>query len=137
MTTARIKINIGNITVEIEAPIDKIEEAVKNTINAIKVAEPTASQTPSKPSRKPITCKSAVSELIETGWMDEGRSLAEVVAELGRRGFFYDATAVAHVLLDLVREGVLERMGEPRRYLYVVREQAKKSVQMSEEDSTK
>ncbi|MEM1947972.1 MAG: hypothetical protein QXF45_04000 [Candidatus Caldarchaeum sp.] len=137
MTTAKIKINIGNVTVEIEAPVDKIEEAVKNTINAIKAAEPQTTQTPAKPPRKPVTCKTAVLELVETGWMDEGRSLGEVSAELGRRGYLYDATAVAHVLLDLVREGVLERLGEPRRYLYVTRQPAKKSIQVSGEDSTK
>ncbi|MCX8202111.1 MAG: hypothetical protein N3H84_08450, partial [Candidatus Caldarchaeum sp.] len=104
MSTAKVKINIGSITVEIEAPIDKIEEAVKNTIAAIKTAEP--QQTSKQPAvqRKPVTCKRAVLELVEDGWMNNGRTLSEVVSELERRGFSYDTTAVAHVLLDLVRE---------------------------------
>ena len=37
------------------------------------------------------------------------------------RGYSFDVTAVAHVLLELVREEVLDREGSPRRYLYVER----------------
>ncbi|MEM0349139.1 MAG: hypothetical protein QXE96_07155 [Candidatus Caldarchaeum sp.] len=118
-TTAKIKINIGNITVEIEAPVDKIEEAVKNTIAAIRSTEPATTPQPQTQTRKPITCKRAVEELLADGWLQTGRTLAEVVSELERRGFLYDTTAVAHVLLDLVREGKLERVGEPRRYIYL------------------
>ncbi|MDW8083587.1 MAG: hypothetical protein RMI49_00070 [Candidatus Caldarchaeum sp.] len=135
MSTAKVKINIGNVTVEIEAPIEKIEEAVKNTILAIRAAEPYAPPKEMPAQRKPSTCKKAVLELIEAGWLNVGRTLSEVSAELERRGFLYDTTAVAHVLLDLVREGVLERVGEPRRYVYVVRGVALSSSQISGENS--
>ncbi|BAJ51371.1 conserved hypothetical protein [Candidatus Caldarchaeum subterraneum] len=134
MTTAKIKINIGNITVEIEAPVDKIEEAVKNTIAAIRSTEQATPQ-PQTQTRKPVTCKKAVEDLLADGWLQTGRTLAEVVSELERRGFLYDTTAVAHVLLDLVREGKLERVGEPRRYIYLAK---KTSVtQRLEENSTR
>jgi hypothetical protein len=38
---------------------------------------------------------------------------------MGRRGYHFDRTAVAHALTDLVREGLLTRMGEARGYRYV------------------
>jgi len=135
LTTAKIKINIGNVTVEIEAPVDKIEEAVKNTIAAIRSTEPTAPTQPQTQTRKPITCKKAVEDLLADGWLQTGRTLAEVVSELERRGFLYDTTAVAHVLLDLVREGKLERVGEPRRYIYLAKKTP--ATQRLEENSTR
>lgn len=137
MTTAKIKITVGSVTVELEAPIDKIEEAVKNTIAAIRATEqPFLSKEITGP-RKPATCKKAVLDLVEDGWLNTGRTLSEVSAELDRRGFSYDTTAVAHVLLDLVREGILERLGEPRRYVYVVRDVTLKNSQISGGDSTR
>jgi len=38
---------------------------------------------------------------------------------MARRGFQYDRTAVAHALIDLVKDGVLNREGIPRRYQYI------------------
>lgn len=117
MTTTKIKITVGNTTVEIEAPLEGLEEAVRNVLSALRT-EPPAQQSKPQQSRRPMTCRAVVQELVENGWMSAGRTLSEVVAELERRGYIYDSTAVAHVLLDLVRSGVLERVGEPRRYVY-------------------
>jgi len=116
MTTTKIKITVGNTTVEIEAPLEGLEEAVRNVLSALRTEPP--SQHRPLPSRRSMTCRTVVQELVESGWMSAGRTLSEVVAELERRGYIYDSTAVAHVLLDLVRSGVLERVGEPRRYVY-------------------
>jgi hypothetical protein len=41
-----------------------------------------------------------------------------VHSEMARKGYHYDRTAVAHALIDLVRENVLTREGPPRRYQY-------------------
>ena len=65
------------------------------------------------------TCKGIIERLWNEGWFSVGRSLGEVHGEMGRRGFHYDRTAVAHGLVDLVKEGVLTRLGRPRRYSYV------------------
>ncbi|MEM2237587.1 MAG: hypothetical protein QXR26_02780 [Candidatus Caldarchaeum sp.] len=137
MSQAKIKITIGNTTVEVEAPIEKLEEAVRNVLNALKASDQAQQPKPAQ-QRKAITCRKAVEELVKAGWMKTGRTLSEVVAELERRGFFYDTTAVAHVLLDLVRSGVLERVGETRRYVYT---EASKAVlektQTEADDSAK
>jgi len=38
--------------------------------------------------------------------------------EMARLGFQYDRTAVAHALIDLVKDNILTREGKPRRYQY-------------------
>jgi hypothetical protein len=43
---------------------------------------------------------------------------SEAHSEMARRGFHYDRTAVAHALIDLVKDGILTRQGKPRRYQY-------------------
>jgi hypothetical protein len=53
------------------------------------------------------------------GWFASPRLLSEVHDELSRRGYHYDRTAVAHTLVDLVREGTLFRDGSMRNYRYV------------------
>ena len=47
------------------------------------------------------------------------RTLSEVHEEMARRGYHYDRTAVAHALVDLVREGTLFRDGVMRNYRYI------------------
>ncbi|MDW7978879.1 MAG: hypothetical protein RMH74_08765 [Candidatus Caldarchaeum sp.] len=136
METIKVRITTPTATVEVEAPADKIEEAVKNVLNALKTAEPQPTTKPTPP-KKLITCRKAVEELVNSGWLKTGRNLSEVVAELERRGFLYDTTAVAHVLLDLVRLGLLERVGEPRKYVYIQPAKRPEPSSQMAEDSTR
>jgi hypothetical protein len=53
------------------------------------------------------------------GWFAQPKALSEVHEEMSRRGYHYDRTAVAHTLVDLVREGTLFRDGSMRNYRYV------------------
>ena len=122
----KVEVVIGPATVRVEAPPDKLEEAVRNAISALKTAlpqlgsdleKPVAKH--EKPRRKPLpTCSGLLRGLIEEGWFDQPRTLSEVVQELAKRGYHYDSTAVSHSLLDLVRERALIREGAPRRYTY-------------------
>ena len=122
----KVEIVIGPATVRIEAPPDKLEEAVRNAISALKTALPQLGsrlEKPmakmEKPKRKPLpTCSGLLRGLIEEGWFDQPRTLSEVVQELAKRGYHYDSTAVSHSLLDLVRERALIREGAPRRNTY-------------------
>jgi len=118
LTNVKIKITMGEATVELEAPVEHIEEAVKKVLSALKTAEPSATEKESVPRKSSPTCRAVVEELVSEGWFKSGRTLSETANELKRRGFLYDTTAIAHVLLDLVRERILTRVGEPRRYLY-------------------
>jgi hypothetical protein len=113
---------IGDIEFEIEAQPDQIQTAVdrilstitdrlKNT-NLAKVAERPA------PLPRAETCKGVIQKLWEENWFSEPRGLDDVHTELARRGFHYDRTAVAHALVDLVKDNILTRIGKPRRYQY-------------------
>lgn len=125
----RVEIVIGPATVRVEAPPDQIEEAVRNAVAALRSALPElgaeaslAGSTMAKPEkarRKPApTCSELIRGLVDEGWFDQPRTLSEVVQEIAKRGYNYDSTAVAHSLLDLVRERALMREGVPRRYIY-------------------
>ncbi len=65
------------------------------------------------------TCKGLIEQLWHEGWFVDEHNLAEVHEELSRRGYNYDRTAVSHALTDLVREGILSRVGSARVYRYI------------------
>ncbi|HIQ29886.1 MAG TPA: hypothetical protein EYH45_04910 [Candidatus Caldiarchaeum subterraneum] len=122
MNNVKVRITIGNTTVEIEAPPEKLEEAVKQVVSAIKATQPQEESRVLTERRvaKNVTCRGIVEELLQEGWFNTPRSLAEVSSEMARRGYNYDRTAIAHVLLDMVRMGLLVREGEARNYVYSV-----------------
>jgi hypothetical protein len=118
----RVKMKVGDIEFEIEAQPDQIQTAVdrilatvterlKNT-NLAQVAERQA------PPPRAETCKGVIQKLWEENWFTEPRGLDDVHTELARKGFHYDRTAVAHALVDLVKDNILTRIGKPRRYQY-------------------
>lgn len=113
---------IGDIEFEIESQEDQMQTAVdrilttvterlKNT-NLSKVTERHA------PLPRAETCRGIIHKLWEENWFNQPRGLDGVHTELARKGFHYDRTAVAHALVDLVKENILTRIGKPRRYQY-------------------
>jgi hypothetical protein len=116
----KVKMKVGNVEFEIEGTVDQANEAVGKFLQTVteKLKEtPLISGQEATPSRE--TCKVIIQRLWEEGWFASGRGLGEVHSEMARRGFHYDRTAVAHALIDLVKDGVLNREGHPRRYQYV------------------
>jgi SOS response regulatory protein OraA/RecX len=114
----KVKLNVGGVEVEIEAPVDQLEESVRRVVAAL--AEGKArEERPAQESRRQLTCRQVVERLVSEGFFREPKTLSEVYQEVKRRGYSFDATAVAHVLLELVREEALDREGSPRRYQYV------------------
>ncbi|MEM1785639.1 MAG: hypothetical protein QW805_05460 [Candidatus Bathyarchaeia archaeon] len=117
----RLKMRVGEIEFEIECQEDQLQSAVDRILSAITQKLKEISATPverfTSPSRAE-TCKGVIQSLWEEGWFITPRSLGEVHNEMARRGFHYDRTAVAHALIDLVKEGILTREGKPRRYQY-------------------
>ena len=115
-----VKMKIGEIEFEIEcqeeqlqATVDKILSTVTEKLKDTRLmTERTASQPRAE------TCKSLIQKLWQDGWFVSSRGLGEVHSEMARRGFHYDRTAVAHALIDLVKDGILTRQGKPRRYQY-------------------
>ncbi|HDJ25989.1 MAG TPA: hypothetical protein ENF34_01570 [Candidatus Bathyarchaeota archaeon] len=120
----RVKVRVAGMEFEIEAPPDKIQEAVDQVLSvALKhratAPGPKVHEAVGVGPVEPTTCKGLLRALWREGWFATPRRLGEVHEELARRGWHYDRTAVAHALLDLVREDVLTRQGRPRHYRYV------------------
>jgi len=116
----RVKMKIGEIEFEIEcqeeqlqATVDKILSTVTERLKGTSILTERAAPQP-----RAETCKGLIQKLWEEEWFATPRNLGEVHNEMARRGFHYDRTAVAHALIDLVKDGILTREGKPRRYQY-------------------
>jgi len=132
-STVRLKISVGNVDFEIECNVKEIRDVVDNVLAAVAERSiggnlPNIGRSNTTIPSRGETCKSIILGLWEEGWFDNGRSLSDVHGEMGRRGFHYDRTAVAHALVDLVREGILTRIGRPRRYRYLQKRPPPKKV---------
>jgi len=118
----RVKMKIGEIEIEIESQEDQLQSAVNKILSAVtdKLKDTRLATVAERPSSSPRaeTCKGVIQKLWEENWFDRPRGLGEVHSEMARRGFHYDRTAVAHALIDLVKDGILTREGKPRRYQY-------------------
>ena len=117
----RVKMKIGEIEFEIESQEDQIQGAVDKILQTVterlKNANVGMNERQASVPRAE-TCRGIIQKLWEENWFNEPKSLEEVHAELARKGFHYDRTAVAHALVDLVKDNILTRIGKPRRYQY-------------------
>jgi hypothetical protein len=117
----RLKMKVGNIEFEIECQEDQLKNAVEQILSTVtqqaKIV-PTITEPSLRPPARAETCKGVIIKLWEEGWFSTPRSLGDVHSEMAKRGFHYDRTAVAHALIDLVKENILTRNGRPRRYRY-------------------
>jgi len=116
----RVKMKIGEIEFEIECQEDQLQPTVDKILSTVtdKMKEiPSIAERPMQHARAE-TCKGIIQKLWEESWFSVPKGLSDVHAELARRGFHYDRTAVAHALIDLVKDGILTREGKPRRYQY-------------------
>ena len=116
----RVKMKVGNLEFEIECQQDQLEESVKKILSTVTTysKEPIILSERPLPQPRAETCKSLIQQLWSEGWFSSSRGLGEVHSEMARKGFHYDRTAVAHALVDLMKEGLLTREGRPRRYRY-------------------
>ena len=118
----RVKMKIGDIEFEIEAQPDQIQTAVDRILTTIteRLKNTNLAQVAERPAPLPRaeTCRGVIHKLWEENWFSQPRGLDDVHTELARKGFHYDRTAVAHALVDLVKDNILTRIGKPRRYQY-------------------
>jgi len=119
----RLKLKIGNVEAEIECEEDQLKGAVEQFLTAVqsqseKLAVVTTAPRKEVPIKKD-TCKSLLVGLWQEGWFSVSRTLGEVHEEMSRRGYHYDRSAIAHTLVDIMREGYLTRDGAARQYTYV------------------
>ena len=118
----KVKMKIGEIEFEIESQEDQIQNTVDKILQAVtdRLKNTNLSQVTERqnPPPRAETCKGLIQKLWEENWFSEPKGLEDVHSELARRGFHYDRTAVAHALVDLVKDNILTRIGKPRRYQY-------------------
>jgi len=117
----RLKMKVGNIEFEIECQEAQLKNAVEQILSTVTEQSklvPAITEPSIKPTARAETCKGVIMKLWQEGWFATPRSLGEAHSEMARRGFHYDRTAVAHALIDLVKENILTRDGKPRRYRY-------------------
>jgi hypothetical protein len=118
----RVKMKIGDIEFEIESQEDQLQSAVSQILSTVteKLKDTRLTAVAERPAPPPRaeTCKGVIQKLWEESWFSHPRGLSEVHSEMARRGFHYDRTAVAHALIDLVKDDILNREGKPRRYQY-------------------
>ena len=114
-----VKMKIGDIEFEIESQEDQLQTAVDRILAIVteRIKDTRLTERLAPPPRAE-TCKGIIQRLWEEDFFTKPQGLGEVHAEMARRGFHYDRTAVAHALIDLVKDGVLTREGKPRRYQY-------------------
>ena len=118
----KVKMKIGDIEFEIESQEDQIQNTVDKILATVteRLKNTNLAQVAERPAPPPRaeTCRGVIQKLWEENWFGEPKSLDEVHSELARKGFHYDRTAVAHALVDLVKDNILTRIGKPRRYQY-------------------
>ena len=116
----KVKMKVGEIEFEIECQEDQLQTTVDRILSIIteKLKETPEMATRIASPPRAETCKGVIQKLWEEGWFSTAKGLSEVHSEMAKRGFHYDRTAVAHALIDLVKDGVLAREGKPRRYQY-------------------
>jgi len=117
----RVKMKVGNVEFEIEGTVDQANEAVGKFLQTVteKLKETPLVTGQEATAPRAETCKVIIQRLWGEGWFSTPRGLNEVHSEMARKGYHYDRTAVAHALIDLVKENVLTREGAPRRYRYM------------------
>ncbi len=120
-TSVTVKLRRGPWEIEITSPADKVQQAVESVLAGMTTKEGTilapSAQEPAE--RKFETVRGLLMLMWKEGWFVSSKTLSEVHEEMNRRGYHHDRTAVAHALVDQVREGTLFREGTMRNYRYV------------------
>jgi hypothetical protein len=116
-----VRLKRGAWEIEITTQEDRVQQAVESVLAGMASKEPMLVEAqPAEPDQRRFeTCRGVMITMWKEGWFATPKALSEVHEEMSRRGYHYDRTAVAHTLVDLVREGSLFRDGSMRNYRYV------------------
>ena len=117
-----VKLRRGNFEIEITAREDRIQQAVESALAGMASREPATIEIAmgeAAGDRQRDTCRGILLVMWKEGFFGDSKALSEVHEDMIRRGYHFDRTAVAHTLVDLVREGTLFREGSQRNYRYV------------------
>ena len=104
---------IGEFEFEIECMEDQVQTTIDKVLSTVteRLKETRLLTERATPAPRAETCKGIIQKLWQEEWFITHRSLGDVHSEMARRGYHYDRTAVAHALIDLVKDGILTREG--------------------------
>ena len=116
-----VRLKRGAWEIEITAREDRVQQAVESVLAGMASREPALVEPRGQEAdqKRFETCRGLLATMWREGWFASPKTLSEAHEEMSRRGYHYDKTAVAHTLVDLVREGTLFRDGSMRNYRYV------------------
>ncbi len=120
LRTVTVKLKRGDWEVEITCKEDNVRQVVESVIASINPKiESMRESSIAAEKRGHATCKGLIEDLWREKWFANEHTLQEVYNELSVKGYNYDKTAVSHALMDLVKEGILTRIGTMRAYRYI------------------
>ena len=103
----------GKLT-ELEKRLKNLEERVEEIEKELKIVKRIWP-------RKKGSILDHILTLKKEGFFSQPRSLKEIRDELAARGYYYPLTSLTHPLFRAVRKGILRRIKERGRWVYVQR----------------
>ena len=104
---------------KLKIEIDLLKSKIDGDINLQNINQKRNSVSLKELAKNGNTCRSLMEKIFYEKFFENERLLIEVHQELARMGYNYDKTAVSHSLSDMVREGILTRVGTLRNYRYI------------------
>jgi hypothetical protein len=104
---------------KLKIEIDLLKSKIDRDINLQNINQKRNSVSLKELAKNGNTCRSLMEKIFYEKFFESERLLIEVHQELSRIGYNYDKTAVSHSLSDMVREGILTRVGTLRNYRYI------------------
>ncbi len=113
--------NTKNEIEKLKSEIDFLKSKIENDSSALNIINQKKNNSISlkELAKNGNTCRSLMEKIFYEKFFENERLLIEVHQELARMGYNYDKTAVSHSLSDMVREGILTRVGTLRNYRYI------------------
>ncbi len=112
--------NTNNEIEKLKAEIDNIKSKIDTNSTTLQIINQKKNGVSLKElAKNGNTCRSLMEKIFYEKFFENERLLIEVHQELARMGYNYDKTAVSHSLSDMVREGILTRVGTLRNYRYI------------------
>ncbi len=120
MSNIKIKIKLGSNEVEVEAPIELIDNAIELIPKVMeKIDTKVEINTPSITIDKNDSLSDVILKLFRDDWGKSARKLSDVKSMLELHGLSYPKQSVAVTLMRLVQNGKLRRFkGNDNEYLY-------------------
>jgi hypothetical protein len=123
-SNTKIETEIENLKSELKDIKQKYESNSSNNNNNNNILNNQFNQKRNNISLKELakngnTCRSLIEKIFYGKYFEKEKLLGEVHEELSKMGYNYDRTAVSHSLTDMVREGILTRVGTLRNYRYI------------------